>query len=86
MTSVTFELISLKKLLKELQFGDVTQTRHVCDNHIVFHISFNDVFHERTKHIEIVYNFIREKVVYGDINTEFVSLSDQLTNIFTKYL
>jgi len=31
-TLVTCELVCLKKLLKELQFGDVSQMTFICDN------------------------------------------------------
>jgi len=39
-----------------------------------------------TKHIEIDCHFIRTKIIFGDINTEFVNLNDQLAYIFTKSL
>jgi len=86
MTSAAWELVWLKQLLRELQFGDVTQMRLVCDNQVALHISVNFVFHERTKHIEIDYHFIREKIMSGDIKIEFVNSNDQLVDIFTKSL
>jgi len=86
MASAVCELVWLKQLLQELQFGDVTQMILVCDNQAALHISSNLVFHERTKHIEIDCHFIREKVLSGDIKTEFVNSSDQLADIFTKSL
>jgi len=86
MASAACELVWLKQLLRELQFGDVTQMILVYDNQVALHISSNPVFHERTKHIEIDCNFIWEKIMSGDIKTEFVNSSDQLANIFTKSL
>jgi len=56
MASATCELVWLKQLLKELkelQFGDVNQMTFICDNQVAHRISYNSVFHERTKHIEI---------------------------------
>jgi len=52
------ELIWLKQLLKELQFGEVTQMTLKCDNQVALHISSNPVFHERNKHIEVDCHFI----------------------------
>jgi len=86
MASAACELIWLKQLLQELQFGDVTQMTLVCDNQAALHISSNPVFHEKTKHIEIDCHFIQEKVMSEDIKTEFVNSSDQLADIFTKSL
>jgi len=80
------ELIRLKQLLKELQFGEVTQMTLICDNQATLHISSNPVFHERTKHIEIDCHFVREKITFEDIKTEFVNSNDQLGDIFTKSL
>ena len=84
--SATCDLVWLKQLLRELQFGDVTQMTLVCDNQVALHISSNPIFHERNKHIEIDGHFIREKIVSGDIKTKFVNSNDQLADIFTKSL
>jgi len=45
-------------LLKELQFGEVTQVTLICDNQVALHISSNSVFHKKTKHNEIDCHFI----------------------------
>ena len=66
MLLATCELIWLKQILKEMQFGEVTQMTLICDNQAVFQISSNPVFHERIKHIEIDCHFIRENIVSGE--------------------
>jgi len=70
------ELVWLKQLYRELQFGDVTQMTLVCDNQAALHISSNPVFHKRTKHIDIDCHFIQEKIMSGNIKTNFVNSND----------
>ena len=74
MALATCELIWLKHLLRELRFGKDEQMKLICDNQAVLHIASNPVFHERTKHIEVDYHFIREKIASGCVATRFVNL------------
>uniref|UniRef100_A0A2N9GWR7 Reverse transcriptase Ty1/copia-type domain-containing protein n=1 Tax=Fagus sylvatica TaxID=28930 RepID=A0A2N9GWR7_FAGSY len=57
-----------------------------CHNTSALALASNPVFHGRTKHIEVDYHFIREKVVRGDLALQFISIDDQLTDVFTKAL
>ena len=86
MALITCEFMWLKQLLQELRFGKDRQMTLVCDNQTVLHIASNPVFHERTKHFEVDYHFIRENIVLGCMTTSFVNSSDQLVDIFTKSL
>ena len=49
-------------------------------------MTVNPVMHARTKHVEMDYHFVREKVVGGQLVTQFVRSKDQLANIHTKAL
>ena len=54
------------------------------DNQDALHIASNLVFHERTKHIEIVFHFIRKKIQLGLISIGYVKIGEQLCDIFTR--
>ena len=59
----TCELIWLKHFIQELRYGKDEQMKLICDNQAALHISFNLVFHEKTKHIEVDCHFIREDCI-----------------------
>ncbi|WMV41570.1 hypothetical protein MTR67_034955, partial [Solanum verrucosum] len=86
MAVATCELIWIKQLLKELKVGDTKGMEPACDNEVALHIALDPVFHERTKHIEIDYHFVREKVLSGDTVKRFVRSCDKLADILTESL
>jgi histone deacetylase 1/2 len=57
-----------------------------CDNMGSILLTNNPVYHARTKHIEVYYHFIREKVLAKEIDLIHVSIEDQIVDIFTKAL
>jgi hypothetical protein len=48
--------------------------------------SDNPVEHSRTKHIDILYHFLRDYQQKGDIEIAYVNTHNQLAEIFTKPL
>jgi hypothetical protein len=46
----------------------------------------NPIYHARTKHIEVDYHYVREKVLNKYITVSFISIADQIVDIFTKGL
>ena len=57
-----------------------------CDNLSSIQLARNPVFHARTKHIEVHYHFVRERVLAGDIDLTYVGTDEQVADIFTKAL
>jgi hypothetical protein len=57
-----------------------------CDNISSILLANNMVYHARTKHIEVHYHFIREKIIAKEINLIHVNTKDQVVDIFTKAL
>jgi hypothetical protein len=57
-----------------------------CDNINSILLANNPVYHARTKHIEVHYHFIREKVLAKEIDFIHVNIEDQVVDNFTKAL
>ena len=47
-----------------------------CDNVSALAIASNPVFHAYTKHIEVDFHFVRERVLHKDLAVKFVSTID----------
>nr|GFB52902.1 retrotransposon protein, putative, unclassified [Tanacetum cinerariifolium] len=57
-----------------------------CNSEATIAISCNLVQHSCTKHIDVRYHFIKEKVEKGIVELFFVETEYQLANLFTKAL
>ena len=82
----TAEVIWLQYLLTDLQIPTTYAPIIWCDNLGATYLSANPVFHARTKHIEIDYHFVRDRVAKKEIQIRFISSKDQLADVFTKPL
>ncbi|GJV58678.1 putative RNA-directed DNA polymerase [Tanacetum coccineum] len=80
------ELTWLQALLNELGIRSSSTPILWCDNLGATYLSANPIFHARTKHVEIDYHFVREKVAQGDLRVQHISTHDQIADIFTKPL
>lgn len=73
-TGAACQGIWLKRLLG--RDGGITELR--VDNKSAIALARNPVFHDRSKHIQIRYHFIRQCVENGDIDIQFVRTDGQL--------
>ena len=56
------------------------------DNRSTIKLTKNLINHERSKHIEVRFHFIREKEKEGSVELEHVGSKEQIADIFTKPL
>ena len=61
------EAVWLRKLISDMFKGKLDSTIIHCDNQSCIKLSENLVFHDRSKHIEMRYHFIRDLVQRGDL-------------------
>ena len=57
-----------------------------CDNQSCIKLTENPVFHDRSKHIQIRYHFIRDCVQWGAVKLKYISTDEQVADILTKSL
>ncbi|GJR28418.1 hypothetical protein Tco_1104650 [Tanacetum coccineum] len=83
LTEAVKEAIWLRGLLEEL--GVELNTVAVnCDNQGAIHLSRNHVFHERTKHINVRYHFIREVLEAKTVEVLKVGTEHNAADALTK--
>jgi hypothetical protein len=86
LANATAELIWIQSLLKELGVFQPKAPILWCDNIGAVYLTANPVFHGRTKHVEVDFHFVRERVAEKALDVRIISSEDQLADIFTKAL
>ena len=74
------------RLIRELTSDDESKVKLLVDNQSAITLSKNTGHHNRTKHIDTRYHFIRECVEDKRIEIVFIRTEDQLADILTKAL
>ena len=82
----TAELIWIQSVLGELGVFLSGPPVLWCDNLRATYLSTNPVFHARTKHIEVHFHFVQERVAAKALDVQFISSKEQVADIFTKPL
>ena len=83
---IACEVAWLQMLLHDLDIQVQRPVVIYCDNLSRIQLARNLVFHARTKHIEVHYHFIKDRVLDGDIDLTYVRTDEQVADIFMKAL
>ena len=86
LANATPEIMWIQTLFFELGIKAPKVAKLWCDNIGAKYLSQNPVFHARTKHIEVDYHFVRERVAERLLEVEYVASQDQVADGFTKPL
>ncbi|KAK9195847.1 hypothetical protein WN943_003975 [Citrus x changshan-huyou] len=86
MASTAAELTWLTYLLSDIGIRQDKPPGLICDNMSALHMAKNPIHHARTKHIELDYHFVREKVTCSLLTTKYIPSLQQTADIFTKPL
>jgi hypothetical protein len=85
-SSASCEAIWLRKLLTDLFDLEMEAISIRCDNQSCIKLTENPVFHDRSKHIEIHYHYIRDMVQRGALRLQYISTDEQVADVLTKPL
>ena len=84
--SASCEAVWLRKLLSNLFDLQLDVTCIYCDNQSCVKLLENLVFHDKSKHIEIKYHYIRDMVQRGAVKLWYVAIDEQIVDVLTKPL
>jgi hypothetical protein len=76
----------LRKLLLGLFDLELDATCIYCDNQSCIKLFENPVFHDKSKHINIKYQYICDMVEKGPIKLQYVATDEQVADVLTKLL
>ncbi|GJT79072.1 retrovirus-related pol polyprotein from transposon TNT 1-94 [Tanacetum coccineum] len=79
------QVLWMRSQLTDYGFG-FNKIPMYCDNKSAIALCCNNVQHSRSKHIDIIFHFIKEQVENGVIELYFFNTEYQLADIFTKAL
>jgi hypothetical protein len=78
--NTTAELLWIRALLQELGIRLSSPPTLWCDNIGATYMSINPVLHARTKHLEIDFHFVRDRVADKSLDIHFIPSLDQLAD------
>ena len=85
-SAATQEGIFLKALLSDMTGHCVEDFTLYCDNQGAVSLSKNPIVHQRSKHIDIRYHFVRDEIQKGSLKILYVPSEQNVSDVFTKSL
>jgi transposase InsO family protein len=85
-THATKHAMWLRQFLGELGFLQPATSTLRSDNQSAIALSLDSKYHARTKHIDIQYHYVREKVQDGILNLQYCPTAEMTADILTKGL
>ena len=82
----TAELTWLESILSDLGITPTSLSTLLCDNLSATYLTANPILHARTKHVEIDFHFVRERVAAKSLVVRFIPSNEQLADCLTKPL
>lgn len=80
------QVIWLRRFLQDLNFEQSQPTSMRSDNLGAITLSHDATYHARTKHINVAYHFIREKVTSNEVALTYVRSKENPADLMTKGL
>ena len=80
------QAVWLRQLLGELTSVEAHPPALMVDNQPAIALTKNLVLHDRSKHIDVKFHFLRDYVDGGQIVIKFVETGQQLADVLTKPL
>lgn len=80
------EAIFLRRLLSEISGQTVEAIPLFTDSQSAMAIAKNPCFHQRTKHIDVRYHFVREAIECGEIIVKYRETERMIADVLTKAL
>jgi hypothetical protein len=84
--SASCEDVWLRKLVARLFDLELEVTCIFCDNQSCINLSKKHVFHDKSKHVEIKYCYIRDMVQKGAMKLQYVATDEKIADVLTKPL
>lgn len=83
MVSTFAELTWISYLLQDIGFRFNKPLKLYCDNNMgALHLFISLMFHSCTKHIQVDYHFLWEKVAFGEFNTCYFHSSQEIACLY----